>query len=252
MKESAKAAHVARQRRFYDERDHGHLQAQDDDYYVRKSAARVADSLGLQGHERVLEVGAGFGRFTFSLLERCASVVALDLSDRALASLARGRDERGIVETRCTTVCANVDEFSIETLAPPGGFDAIVGFFFLHHLPDFRATILRLAPHLAHGARMSFLEPNRINPLFTLQVATCKDMNWSEEKGLFGISQSKVEGSFRDAGLEQIQSQRYGFFPPPLLHRSEWLRQLESRLEATRVLRPLLPLLMVSAEAPRS
>ena len=55
-------------------------------------------------------------------------------------------------------------------------------------------------------------------------------MNWSEEKGLFGISQSKVEGSFRDAGLERIQSQRYGFFPPPLLQRSEWLRQLESRL----------------------
>jgi SAM-dependent methyltransferase len=250
MKDSAQSAHVARQRRFYDEREHTHLQADDSDYYVKKSARRVADSLGLQGHERVLEVGAGFGRFTFALLERCASVVALDLSHRTLESLERGRDERGISEARCTTVRANVDEFASQPCDPGERFDAIVGFFFLHHLPDFEATIPRLAPHLAPGGRMSFLEPNRANPLFALQVATCPDMNWNEEKGLFGVTQAKVEGALSRAELEEVATERYGFFPPPLLNRAAWARRMEERLESTGALQPLLPLLLFSGKAP--
>jgi len=34
--------HIARQRRFYESREHGHLQARDSDFYASKLAARLA------------------------------------------------------------------------------------------------------------------------------------------------------------------------------------------------------------------
>jgi ubiquinone/menaquinone biosynthesis C-methylase UbiE len=84
--------HVSRQQRFYDERSHDHLQVRSDDRYARNLVDHLVDRLGIGPEDRVLEVGAGFGRFTFPLLERCASVVAVDLSTVALARLEDERD----------------------------------------------------------------------------------------------------------------------------------------------------------------
>lgn len=252
MNESGHSDHVSRQRRFYDERGHAHLRAQEDDHYARKIAGRVASRVGLRRDDRVLEVGAGFGRFTFSLLEHCDSLHALDLSERALESLARNREERGIPEASCRTLCASVDAYaqSDEAPADQDRFDCIIGFFFLHHLPDFAASIQSLSTRLAPGGRIAFVEPNRVNPLYAIQLTACKDMDWSEEKGLFALSQAKVETAFRAAGLEGVETERFGFFPPQLLNRSAWIRRVETGLEEARVLRPLLPFLLLTARAP--
>lgn len=248
MSTSRDSAHVERQRRFYGSRSHAHLQAREEDYYSSKISERLADGVDLRPEERVLELGAGFGRFTFSLLERCGQVVALDLSQRSLESLARSRDERGVGEDRCRTVCADVDEFASRD-ADRERFDCIVGFFFLHHLPDFALTISRLAPLLAPDGRMAFVEPNRLNPLFAIQLSACSDMSWAEEKGLFSLSQRKVEAAYSQAALEPIATHRFGFFPPGLLNRSRLARRIESRLEAVHALRPVLPFLLFSARA---
>ena len=92
---------ASRQRHFYDSREHDHLQVREDDAYSRKLASRLAETLGIGGEHRVLELGAGFGRFSFPLLEHCGSLVALDISQRALESLVRTRDARGISADRC-------------------------------------------------------------------------------------------------------------------------------------------------------
>ena len=97
---------------------------------------------------------------------------------------------------------------------------------------------------------MAFVEPNRANPLFAIQITTCRDMDWSEEKGLFALTQAKVESAFRRAGLEKLESQRFGFFPPQLLNRSTWIQSIEGGLEGMRALRPLLPFLLLTAGAP--
>ena len=60
--------HLERQRAFYAHRDHAHLQVQDDDPYASKLTAELASRSGFRASDRVLEVGAGFGRFTFPLL----------------------------------------------------------------------------------------------------------------------------------------------------------------------------------------
>jgi SAM-dependent methyltransferase len=237
------------QRRFYERGAHEHLQPRDGDWYAARLAGALAAGAGLRPEDRVLEVGAGFGRFTFALLERCAEVVALDLSQRALATLEAARDARGIAPRRCVTRCADVS-----TLDPGPGderFARIAGFFILHHLPDPADAIRRLAGLLAPGGVMAFVEPNRRNPLFLAQVACCADMSWAEEKGMFRLSARRVESAFDAAGLEPAPTRRFGFFPPQVVNRFAAARRLEARLEAARLLRPVLPFLLLGARRPR-
>jgi len=88
--------HGERQRRFYETREHEHLQARGGDFYARKLAGALAGALGMGPHHRVLELGAGFGRFTFPLLEHCGSLTAVDLAARVADSLSATRDARRI------------------------------------------------------------------------------------------------------------------------------------------------------------
>lgn len=239
--------HLERQRRFYGERPHEHLQAHGDDVYARKLAARLAEAADIRAHHRVLELGAGFGRFTFDLLEHCDSLVALDLSARALAFLEQTRDDRGIDPDRCRVHCADLSTVSKESV---GEFERIVGFFILHHLADFARAIESLTSLLAAEGRMGFLEPNRRNPLFVAQVVCCRDMTWREEKGMFQLSARGVESAYRRAGLHALPARTFGFFPPQILNRLSWAATLEERLERTALLRPMLPFLLVCARAP--
>lgn len=239
-------ASTDRQREFYRAREHDHLQVRDDDLYAKKLASELAAHAGIEPHHRVLEIGAGFGRFTFRLLEHCGSVVALDLSERVLEDLKSARDARGIPEERCRTLCADVTNLPDDT----GPFDFVVGFFILHHLPDVPRAIASLSRLVASGGRAVFLEPNRRNPLFLAQVMFCEDMTWHEEKGMFQLSARKVETAFRDAGLRDRETRRFGFFPPQIFNRFPVARAAERRIEASGVLRPALPFLLLSAERP--
>ena len=239
---------VGDQKSFYDGGRHAHLQVHADDAYARNLAAELARSAGLTPEHRVLELGAGFGRFTFPLLDHCASIVALDVSPRLLDDLERTREQRQISRDRLQPLCRDVHDIAADP--PTGRFDGVVGFYFLHHLPDFAKTIADVAPLLAPGGRMVFLEPNRRNPQFLLQVACCPDMPWSEEKGMFRLSGAKVATAYRGAGLCEIESRSFGFFPPPVFNRLAAARRLEARLQRLRWLAGVLPFLLLSARAP--
>ncbi len=239
---------VEAQREFYASRRHDHLQPQSEDIYSARLVARLVEAIGLVPEARVLEVGAGFGRFTFELLAHCESLVALDLSEEALARLASARDERGISVDRCRTLCADLQEVDLTAQETP--FDFIVGCFILHHLPDYRDAIRRLVPSLRPGGGMAFIEPNRRNPLFAAQVAFCQDMSWAEEKGMFRLSSRGVLGACEAAGLETLPDRRFGFFPPQVIYRWPAASRLEARIERVGVMEPLLPFLFVGARAP--
>jgi SAM-dependent methyltransferase len=240
--------YAARQRRFYDTRRHEHLQAGEGDTYAHNLAERLARGAGIEKHHRVLEVGAGFGRFTFELLAFCDSITALDLSPVALATLERTRDGRGIPPDRCRVHCADADAVTPGALG--GEFDFVVGFFLLHHLEDMARTLGVLRIALAAGGRMAFVEPNRRNPLFLAQVACCRDMGWREEKGLFRLTARGVSAVFREVGLRPLPGESFGFFPPQIVNFAPGFA-LEKRLERIGLLKPILPLLLLSAEAPQ-
>ena len=85
--------------------------------------------------------------------------------------------------------------------------------------------------------------------LFAIQLGACSDMTWAEEKGLFSLSQRKVEAAYSQAALETIATHRFGFFPPQLLNRSRLARRIENGIEAVHALRPILPFLLLTARA---
>jgi SAM-dependent methyltransferase len=234
--------YVARQRAFWDAGEHPHLRVQDGDRYAAHIAAALAAQAGLRPHHRVLELGAGFGRFTFPLLEHCGAVLAVDLAERALRDLDRARAARGIAAERCRTLCREAD--AVVAADCDGPIDFVVGFFFLHHLADYRATIARLAPLAAAG--VAFVEPNRRNPLYLAQILCCPDMHWHEERGLYRIGERHLRGTLHAAGLVDVRSRTFGFFPPQVVNRSPTAERLERRLEAVAVLRPVLPFVLAS------
>ena len=238
---------VEAQREFYASRSHAHLQPQATDVYSARLVARLVEEIGITSEARVLEVGAGFGRFTFELLKHCESVVALDLSEAALARLVEARDDRGVSPERCRPHCADLQQLSVDAVGGP--FDFVVGFFILHHLPDYHGAIARLAPCLETGGRIAFVEPNRRNLLFAAQVAFCEDMTWAEEKGMFRLSSRGVERALASAGLASCATRRFGFFPPQIINRFAKAARLEEGIEKLGIFGPLLPFLLLSAEA---
>jgi SAM-dependent methyltransferase len=220
------------------------------DFYARRLLDRALSAADVGGRARVLEVGSGFGRFTFPLLEACAAVTALDLSARTLAELERVRDERQVAPARCRTVCCDVGD--VARALPGERFDAVVGFFFLHHVQDLSATLAALREMLAPGGAIAFVEPNRWNPLFLAQLICCPDMTWREESGMYRLGARRVGAALAQSGFERIATHRFGFFPPQLVNRSARVRGLEDRLEQLALLRPVLPFLLLSAHAPAS
>ena len=238
------------QQKFYESRDHDHLRPRGEDRYAAHLVETLARGIDLAGEDRVLELGAGFGRFTFPLLSHCASVVAVDLTQRVLDELDTAKAELGISDARCRTLNSDVDAISRADL--PGAVDCAVGFFILHHLPDFAHSIAQLRGLLPPGGRIAFVEPNRRNPLFVAQVIGCRDMTWRDEQGMFLLSARKVENAYRAAGFVDVQTRRFGFFPPQIVNRFESARALERRLEGSALLEPILPFLLCSARNPGS
>ena len=236
------------QQEFYESRNHNHLRPRDEDHYAEHLVEALARGIDLADEDRVVELGAGFGRFTFPLLRHCASVVAVDLTQRVLDDLETAKRKREIPDARCQTLNRDVDAISIADL--PGAVDCAVGFFFLHHLPDFAGSIARLRGLLPAGGRIAFVEPNRRNPLFVAQVIGCRDMTWRGEKGMFLLSAKKVENAYRAAGFVDVETQRFGFFPPQIINRFESARALERRLERSVLLDPVLPFLLCTARNP--
>ena len=97
---------------------------------------------------------------------------------------------------------------------------------------------------------MAFVEPNRRNPLFLAQVACCRDMDWREEAGMFRLSARRVNAVFRELGLRPLDTQSFGFFPPQIVNLAPGFA-LEKRLERIGLLKPILPMLLLSAETPQ-
>ena len=107
----------------------------------------------------VLEIGCGSGVFTEMFCRSGAHITAVDLSPQLLKR-ARARD---LPADRVRFI-----EKRFEDCDREGPFDAVIGSSILHHLPitEAIANIYRL---LKPGGRMSFAEPNMLNPQVFLE-----------------------------------------------------------------------------------
>ncbi len=201
--------------------------------YIRRQVEELLRCAGIGPDDRILEVGCGMGRYTLDLARRGLNIEGLDLSPVLLDRLrAFGGGRYGI-----PLHCADILE------SPPsleGCFDAVIGFFTLHHLHDLEASFAAMRRLLKPGGRLAFLEPNAYNPLYYVQIVVTPGMSWKGDGGMVRMRRSVVFRALERAGFENLRLDRFGFFPPFLANRPRWAR-LELWLERAPLWRPALP-----------
>jgi 2-polyprenyl-3-methyl-5-hydroxy-6-metoxy-1,4-benzoquinol methylase len=209
--------------------------------YVRRQVSELIRFAELRPGQRVLEVGCGMGRYTLPLARRGINVEGLDIAPGLLEKL-----HAYAGDTTIPLHCMDVIDCST---AMQHTFDAVIGFFTLHHLHDMDISFQAMARLLKPGGRIAFLEPNAYNPLYYLQIALTPRMTWQGDRGVKDMRRGLVFRAVRRAGLTNCKLERFGFFPPFLANRSTGAR-VERVLESIPLWRPLLPFQLFGAQSP--
>lgn len=209
--------------------------------YVRRQVTELIRFAQLQPSDRVLEVGCGMGRYTLPLVNRGLDVEGLDIAPGLLEKLHAYAGDRSI-PLHCTDVVDCGPEMA-------GSFDAVIGFFTLHHLHDMRLSFQAMARLLKPGGRIAFLEPNAFNPLYYLQIALTPRMTWQGDRGVKDMRRRLVFDAMRHAGLTNCRLERFGFLPPFLANKPAG-PAVERALESFPPWRSLLPFQLFGAQSP--
>ena len=173
---------------------------------VDRHFARTIEPLALAPGARVLELGCGLGRFTELLLDRGLDVTALDLSEDLIADL-RAR----VQHPRLHAVAGAAEDLAHLV---SGRFDAVVGFFVLHHFEDLPRALAIVAGVLKPGGQLAFCEPNAFNPLVYLQITFTPGMSWRGEPNVPAMRPSVIFPILEPLGFTDCRTELYGVFPP--------------------------------------
>lgn len=192
--------------------------------YVRAHVDRMIEVAELSPKHRVLEIGAGPGKFTLQLAARGYDIVANDLSQQLLVQLASAAQQH-VPTIACDVL--NIDQFADQK------FDRIVGFFVLHHLVDFPRVFGALAKVVKPGGVIAFCEPVAFNPLYYLQILLTPNMTFAGERSLTAMRRSVIAPALADAGFVEAEKIAYGYFPPEIKNKP-WGDRLEQWLERRR------------------
>lgn len=165
---------------------------------------RLVDFLGLAPGAKVIELGAGSGRYTRLLLDAGLRVRAYEPEPYLAAKL---RD----------ALAGEALDIAPEPLTPASlvadDIDGLIGFHVLHHLDgpaleQLRLTIAALEAR-ERFAGWAFMEPNPWSPLYHLQILTTPAMSYREERGIWANDYDAALGAGRGVCQGDI-----GFFPP--------------------------------------
>jgi SAM-dependent methyltransferase len=119
---------------------------------AKRRAALILEGARIGPSSRVMEIGCGTGIFTAMFVQSGAHIFAVELSPDLLA-IASARNLPHV----------EFLERSFEDCELEGPFDAIIGSSVLHHL-DLERAWPKLFSLLRPGGRISFAEPNMLNP----------------------------------------------------------------------------------------
>lgn len=187
--------------------DHIYLDSPITDFHHNAIIDHILQRFDLKPGRRVVEIGAGSGRFTRMLLERGFEVVALEPEPALVKKLRQN--------------LASFPGWHLEQKRAESCFsttpdaDFVCGFHVLHHLTpgilsQLRENLERYARHNKDFAGWLFLEPNPLNLLYPLQILTTPGMRFAEEKGIWSRDLSALlTGDKKAAFLGTI-----GLIPP--------------------------------------
>lgn len=126
---------------------------------AQRRAKLIIAGAALSPGKRVLEIGCGTGMFTEMFAATGASILAVDVSPQLL-NKARARS---LPPGQVTFFEGRFEDCHAE-----GRFDAVIGSSVLHHL-EIEAAIRRIKELLKPGGKISFAEPNMLNPQVFLE-----------------------------------------------------------------------------------
>lgn len=132
-----------------------------------RRAEFIARGAGLGPGVHALEIGCGTGLFTEAFASTGAFITAVDIS----AELLEKARKKGLNPSQVRFIEKPFEECTVD-----GPFDAIIGSSILHHL-DLRRSFSKIFDLLRPGGRVSFAEPNMLNPQIMIQ----KNVPWIKE-----------------------------------------------------------------------
>ena len=137
--------------------------------YEQDKYARTLAVLGERTFRRALEAGASIGVFTEMLADRCDELLAVDVSERAVAAARRRLSGRGHVR---------VERRTLPEEMPDGPFDLIVASEVLYYFPrEEMLTVLRgFERELARGGVLLAVHWRRKTETYPLQGDEVHDL----------------------------------------------------------------------------
>ena len=210
--------------------------------YLARHVDELVRHAALAPPQRLLEVGCGMGRYTLLLAERGFAVEGFDLTPALLEKLEGFNGGR-------FDIPLHAGDIANPPRALAGAFDAVVGFFALHHMHDLDACYAGMAQLVRPGGAVAFVEPNPLNPSYYAQIALSPSMRWRAERGILRMRRRTIFGAMTSAGLIQPRLARFGLFPPVLADRA-WMRSIETAAESALSPTPCLAFQIFSARRP--
>ncbi len=235
------AHHNDYQRAYFERSDHRTLKPTGS-LYLRRHVEAMVRFTGIRPGDRVLEVGCGMGRYTLLLAEQGIAIEGLDLSPQLLDKMQ---------EHNTNGYDIPLHGFDLLECPPEmhGQFDAVIGFFVLHHVHDLDRCFSAARDLVRPGGRVAFLEPNPSNPLYYVQILATPEMSWEGERGMLKMRPHLLNAAMDRAGLRPTSFVRFGYFPPFVTNR-RWGARLESALERVPMWQGAHPFQLFGAERP--
>lgn len=158
---------------------------------------------GLPRSAHVLEVGAGTGLQTASLLKHLDDLIAIDVSPHLLE-----KAKQRAPGAKYLVMDAHKPEFPKDT------FDAILGVSILHHL-DWKLALENYLKLLKPGGVVRFSEPNLANPQIYIQknVPYIKRLS-GDSPDEYAFTRFHIAKILKDAGYVNVLARPYEFLHP--------------------------------------
>lgn len=237
------------QKKYYSiEKEHAYLRYHEDDFYSKNLITYLLNFIGITKQDKILKIGAGAGRFTIHLLKAGFNVDCVDTSETQLKRLQEDATKANIPIDKLRTYCIPIEDTIIDAT---DRYDVIIGFFILHHLDidNLKLYFSKFKKLLKNNGKICFLEPNRLNPLYFLQVFIQKDLDFEGERGLFKLSKGKLKKSVLLAQYSSVDFKNFGFFPPQIINRFPYILKFERMMEKLPLLNKLLPFILIRTKS---
>lgn len=159
--------------------------------------------LSIGSQDRILEIGAGMGRFTIPMARKAREVLAVDVSPGTLEILRQRAHENGIENIH--TILADIRQFSA-----PAPFDIICSFSAFEYIPDLAPMLEALVVLVKPGGRLCFTTAHRsMFRLFAQLGNAMRQGMW-----LHARTYRQVEKILRVLDMEEISVSTMGMKNP--------------------------------------